>query len=284
MTLPDFMIIGAMKCGTSTLQAQLAAQPGIFMTDPKEPNFFSDDPIYRKGLKWYADLYKTAGPDDLKGEASTHYTKLPTYPETVGRIAKAVAAPRLIYLIRNPFDRAISHYIHEWSQGVISGDPDTALGTNPEIIDYGRYAMQLQPFIDTFGKDAVFLTSLEEMKSDPQHVLSEVGRFLGLSQELIWHRQADNQNVSAERIRKLPFHSLLVDNPIATFVRRNFIPQSARDRVKAALQMRERPAFSADALARLEQVYSKDRDALKRLFPTHDWIDDLYEPPNPEGV
>ena len=68
MALPDFLIIGAMKCGTSTLQAQLAAQPGIFMTTPKEPNFFSDDAIYANGLGWYEDLFAGAGPDDRKGE------------------------------------------------------------------------------------------------------------------------------------------------------------------------------------------------------------------------
>ena len=54
---PHFIIIGGMKCATSTLHDQLAAQPGFFMTEPKEPNFFSNDEIYERGLDWYTDLF-----------------------------------------------------------------------------------------------------------------------------------------------------------------------------------------------------------------------------------
>ena len=60
MPLPDFVIIGAMKCGTSTLAAQLGAQDGVFMTTPKEPNFFSDDAVFAQGLPWYESLFEAA--------------------------------------------------------------------------------------------------------------------------------------------------------------------------------------------------------------------------------
>ena len=59
---PDFIIIGAMKCGTSTLAAQLACQDGVFLTTPKEPNFFSDDEIYARGHGWYRSLFAAAAP------------------------------------------------------------------------------------------------------------------------------------------------------------------------------------------------------------------------------
>ena len=78
MGLPDFLIIGAMKCGTSTLQAQLARQPGVFMSTPKEPNYFSDDEVHAQGQARYEGLFSGAAEGDLTGEASTHYTKLPT--------------------------------------------------------------------------------------------------------------------------------------------------------------------------------------------------------------
>ncbi|MDO5706469.1 MAG: sulfotransferase domain-containing protein, partial [Paracoccus sp. (in: a-proteobacteria)] len=117
MAMPDFLIIGAMKCGTSTLAAQLGAQTGIFVTTPKEPNFFSDDAEWARGIDWYRALFDGAAPGDLKGEASTHYTKLPNHPHTLERLRPHVPAPRLIYLIRNPLDRLVSHYIHEWTMG-----------------------------------------------------------------------------------------------------------------------------------------------------------------------
>ena len=91
MALPDYLIIGAMKCGTSTLAVQLGAQPGLFMTTPKEPNFFSDDVIYSRGAAWYQALFDDAKPGDIKGEASTHYTKLPTHPDTLSRLRNLLA-------------------------------------------------------------------------------------------------------------------------------------------------------------------------------------------------
>ena len=98
--VPSLAVIGAMKSGTTTLQVQLAAQTGVFMTTPKEPNFFSDDDVFAKGAGWYKGLFADAAPGDLKGEASTHYTKLPTYPDCLPRLAQMLDAPRLIYVIR----------------------------------------------------------------------------------------------------------------------------------------------------------------------------------------
>ena len=73
------MIIGAMKSGTRSLHDQLDLQPGFFMSDPKEPCYFSDDDVFDRGEDWYRGLFSGAGAGDLRGESSTHYTKLPTH-------------------------------------------------------------------------------------------------------------------------------------------------------------------------------------------------------------
>lgn len=267
MALPDFLIIGAMKCGTSTLQAQLAAQPGVFMTTPKEPNFFSDDDVYAKGLDWYEGLFADAAPGDLKGEASTHYTKLPTHPNALPRLAAVLTAPRLIYMIRDPVDRTVSHYIHEWSMGVMSGDMGAALDQHPELTAYSRYAMQIAPWADAFGRDSIHMVSLEAMRQDPQATLSEVGRFLGLPEAPVWQDEQARVNVSAERIRRFPLYGLIVDNPVATALRRALVPQGLRDAIKRRLQMRERPELPADRRRELETLFAEDYRALLDLFP-----------------
>ena len=275
MALPDFLIIGAMKCGTSTLQAQLAAQPGIFMTTPKEPNFFSDDPVYEKGMDWYEALYDSALPGDLKGEASTHYTKLPTWPQTVSRLKVAVPAPRLIYLIRDPVARAVSHYIHEWSEGRLSVSPAEAFESHRELTDYGRYGMQIAPFAQAFGTDAIHLISLEAMTARPEEVIAGVGAFLGRT-DLAWNHEMEAQNVSAQRVRDLPFQRLLIANPIARAIRRALIPKSWREKVRRARSITERPDLPADIRARLERVYAEDRKALAALFPGHPALTEAY--------
>jgi hypothetical protein len=276
MALPDFLIIGAMKCGTSTLQAQLAAQPGIFMTTPKEPNFFSDDDVFAKGRDWYEHLFVNAAPGDLKGEASTHYTKLPTHPNALPRMAALLKTPRLIYLIRNPVDRAVSHYIHEWSLDAMSGDIEAAFAAHPELISYGCYGQQIAPYVAAFGAENIFLSSLEAMTREPQALLTRVGRFLGHPGPLVWHEERERVNVSAERIRKMPLHGLLIDNPVAEVLRRTLVPKALRDRIRATRQMTKRPALTPALTRQLELAFTEDHARLAALFPDNPDITASY--------
>ena len=269
MQLPDFIIIGAMKCGTSTLAAQLGQQAGVFMTTPKEPNFFSDDAIYARGEDWYQNLFSAASETDVTGEASTHYTKLPTYPETLTRMQAAGGQPKLVYVIRNPVERAISHYIHEWTEARMGNDPIEAFAQNTELVDYGRYAMQIAPFIDAYGQEAVLLSSLEQIKADPHHAFAEVAAHLGLPDGAAWDDTLGAQNVSAERARKLPLQGLLLDNPVAQALRRTLIPKALRSRVRQSLTMQTRPELPDALVARLEAEFLKDRSSLGTYFPGH---------------
>ena len=86
MPVPHFLIIGAMKAATSTLYDQLRHQPGIFLPELKEPNFFSDDAHYARGIDWYTGLFAEAGPSDLIGDASTHYTWSDSYRRFPNRL------------------------------------------------------------------------------------------------------------------------------------------------------------------------------------------------------
>lgn len=275
-TLPDFIILGAMKCGTSTMAAQLGAQPGLFMTDPKEPNFFSDDPVFARGMGWYQNLFADAAPDDLKGEASTHYTKLPTYPETLARMSQVLTAPRLVYMIRDPLARAVSHYIHEWTMGVITDPLDAALDSHPELISYGCYARQIAPYVDHYGAENILVLSLEDMDRAPQDSLQRVCDFIGYTAPPVWIEEKARTNASSERIRRLPLHGLLIDNVIAQTLRRALVPQALRDRIRQSRQMTRRPTLSPSNVARLQQVFAEDHAHLRRLFPDRPDLDICY--------
>ena len=270
MPSPDFVIVGAMKCGTSTLQTQLAAQDGVFMTTPKEPNFFSDDDIYAKGTDWYQALYTGAAPGDLTGEASTHYTKLPTYPETLSRMQNTLSPmPQIIYMIRNPLERAISHYIHEWTEARMGNDAATEFQRHPEIIDYSCYAMQITPFIEAVGADRIFLTSLEQIKTAPDAEFVRISQFLGLSKSAAWQHDIEAQNVSAQRARRLPLQGVLLDNPIARVLRQTLVPKSLRTRIRNKLTIQERPALPPTLIGKLQDIFEKDRALLAQQFPEH---------------
>ena len=278
--LPDFILIGAMKCGTTTLAAQLAAQAGLFMTAPKEPNFFSDDAVFAQGPDWYEQLFTEAPSGAVKGEASTHYTKLPTHPRTVERLAAAgvqsEVKPRFVYMIRDPVERAVSHYIHDWSREVMEVDIAQAFARHPELVDYGRYGYQIAPYLKTFGVGSVLLTSLEQMTRDPDAVLAEVCRFVGLPGVPAWDHGLGAQNVSAERFRRLPLHRLLVGNPVARALRRALVPKAVRDKVRRARSIDERPKLPDGLRRELACDFAEDRAVLSRQFPGHPALDLCY--------
>jgi hypothetical protein len=275
MTHPDFIIIGAMKCGTSTLAAQLGAQEGVFMTSPKEPNFFSDDDVFAQGQGWYDALFEPAVAGDLKGEASTHYTKLPTYPETLARLQATGATPKLIYMLREPIDRLVSHYIHEWTQGIMSDSLEESIKAHPELRSYSRYGEQLVPWVEAFGAENILVLSMQDLKQNPQELLCTAGAFLG-KPDVAWTDDLGQMNVSAERIRKLPLHGLIFDNPVAEWLRRTLVPQALRDFIKSKRQMQTRPELSDATRAALVTEFNADRARLLKLFPDRPELESLY--------
>lgn len=267
MLQPDFIIIGAMKCATSTLQKQLALQPGIFMTSPKEPNFFSDDNIYANGIDWYASLYQDALKTDIKGEASTHYSKLPTYPETIARLKQYCSPPpRLIYVIRHPIERLVSHYMHEWSQGNISVDINQAIKTVPELIDYSRYHYQIAPYLEAFGRDQVLLVFYEQLSQAPSAQLARCAAFINYPHPTQWIESEARQNVSAQRLRKFPGYDLLINTPLLARIRRTLVPRFLRDNVKSRLTMKSRPQLSSESTRELTKIFNDDLSKLGQLI------------------
>ncbi len=257
MGRPDFIIIGAMKCATSTLHAQLAKLPGVCMSEPKEPNFFSDDEQFARGIGWYESLFVDVG-ESMCGESSTHYTKLPTHPLAVERMRQHLPDVKLIYVMRHPVDRLISQYIHEWTQRAVSGSINQAVDRLPRLIDYSRYSMQLRPYLDAYGAERILPVFFERVVRDPQVEFERVCRFIGWRGQPRWQVEDDKRNRSSQRLRKSPIRDALVWNPVSNFVRRRFIPQGWRDGIKRVWQMKDRPRLSREQQRKLEGVFDED--------------------------
>lgn len=253
--MPDFVIIGAMKCATSTLHDQLSSVSGISMSEPKEPNFFSDEQNWERGIGWYESLFERMPRSDLKGESSTHYTKRPTYPHCVDRMHKHLKHAKLIYVMRHPIERIVSQYIHEWSQRVIEKDCsiDTAIDRYPMLVDYSRYSMQLLPFLERWGREAVLPVFFERLMRDPQPEFERIGRFLGRVSEMHW-KLDDARNVSSDRFRRGPLLSALLENRYLQTVRRTLIPKDLRERVRSQLCYQHRPELSEQSVAKLHEL------------------------------
>ena len=182
MALPNLIIIGAMKCGTSSLHNYLDAHPEISMSRQKELNFFSFDRCWQRGEDWYGRHFSSTAP--IRGESSPSYSKFPKVPHVPARIKTLVPSARFIYLVRDPVARIISHYTHLRSGGKERRSLNEALSDfeGNQYIDCSRYHMQLQQYLDHFAQSQILVVSAEEMKEHRHETLREVFRFLNVDE------------------------------------------------------------------------------------------------------
>lgn len=191
MIKPNLFIIGAMKCGTSSLHEYLNAHPEIFMCEPKEPCYFVHPdqlnwPDIKKLKFWeseerYLELFKAGDSANIIGESSTLYTKAPGISDVPDRIYQFNPSARFIYIVRDPIERTISHYWHEVRRGNEFGDMLTGVRQNPIYRDVSHYAMQLKLYINKFGQQQIFSLVFEDLIKNPQEVLFKVFDWLGVN-------------------------------------------------------------------------------------------------------
>src|SRR5438309_2284856 len=108
--LPNLIVIGAARCGTTSLHKYLAAHPEIAMSREKELSFFVEEKNWSRGLGWYAAQFGAQAP--VRGESSPAYSAFPLYRGVPERMARTVPDAKLVYLVRDPIARIASHYTH----------------------------------------------------------------------------------------------------------------------------------------------------------------------------
>jgi hypothetical protein len=180
MRLPDFLIIGTMKSGTTSLYNWLGGQPEIFVPEVKEPSFFSLEDVWERGLSWYGSLFAAAGPGQILGEASVSYTRPEYSRPAAARISQTIPRVRLIYLLRHPVERIRSHYRHQLQRGR-ERRPFLEAISRPgnAYASQSLYYTCLEPFIERFAREQISIIRLEDLISPPvpgwRAVLEHVG-------------------------------------------------------------------------------------------------------------
>jgi len=182
---PTFIIAGSMRCGTSALNSYLREHPDVVVATTKEVHYF--DEKFHLGFEWYSRQFPGADRAVAVGEATPNYV---FSAEAMGRIAKVLPSVRLIIMLRNPIDRAYSHYWHDRTRGKIDV-PFAAVierecagaETETAYIDRGRYLDQLDRVFRLFPRNAVLVSTFEELAQDPESVYATMCRFIGVSDE-----------------------------------------------------------------------------------------------------
>ncbi len=179
----DFLIIGAAKSATTSLCNGLAAHSEICFSNPKEPQFFSEH-NWRHNLASYNALFEF--PDKLCGEGSTNYTKRPSFNTQIAAdIYEYNPNMKLIYIMRHPIDRIVSHYVHAYNRGYETLDINQAVIKNDHYLNLSKYHFQLTPYLNLFSSSNIKLLFFDDFKNNSQVVLSEVFQFLNLENQII---------------------------------------------------------------------------------------------------
>ncbi|SFF93068.1 sulfotransferase family protein [Blastococcus tunisiensis] len=208
--LPTLVIIGAMKCGTTSLHRYLDLHPEVAMSGHKELNFFfgpvdgEPDPMrgnWARGVDWYAARFDPAAA--VRGEASPGYTS-PDHPEVAGRMASVVPDARLVYAVRDPVDRAVSQYWHHRREGTEARGPEEALlDPRSQYVARGRYLERLAPFLSAGFADRVAVVAQEDLRDRPRATMRRLFAWLGVDEGHWSPGMAERRNSAPEPARPL---------------------------------------------------------------------------------
>jgi hypothetical protein len=179
--LPNLVVIGGLKCGTTSLHHYLGLHPQVAMSRPKELNFFVEELNWPLGRAWYEAHFPPHA--DVRGETSPHYTDRPQLEGVAERMHGLVPGARLIYMVRDPVDRILSHYLHNVAGGYERRPLTEAVGAEPNAyIDRSRYAFQLEPYLERFGAERIAVVAREELKSKRAETMRRLFGFLGVDE------------------------------------------------------------------------------------------------------
>jgi len=207
--LPNLLIIGAAKSGTSALHAYLSQHPQIFMTTPKEPRFFLvwDNPeqraIYEREnriehnwfctIERYGQLFEKGKQHAIRGESSTAYL---ANPWCAAKIKKLIPNVKIISILRNPADRAFSNYVmyknwrieKKFFGEAVNEEIETGRCSYPQQMRYlslGKYTDSLKTYFSLFRKEQVRVYLYDDFRANPELFLKDIFQYLGVDDTFI---------------------------------------------------------------------------------------------------
>lgn len=262
---PDFIIIGSMKSGTTSLYRMLASHPDIGMSRDKETDFFIVEKNYGRGIDWYRAQFDPSR--TIHGEASPNYTKVDDFGGVPERIRAALPEVKLIYLVRDPVDRLVSQYRHSWTMGDITMTPEE-LPSTPEwrhIIDTSRYGRQFKAFLDVFPDEQILVVDFDRLIGEPQAVLDEVLAFIGAPPFSYEAGKSFNENAELSRV---PAPILrFAQSPAGRAVTR-FVSRENRDRLRKMMargKARQPDRFPDPVLDQARRELAGDAEEFRRM-------------------
>jgi hypothetical protein len=242
--MPNLIIIGGLKCGTTSIHHYLGLHPEIQMSKPKELNFFVAELNWDLGPNWYRGRFDDRFP--VRGESSPHYTSLPRFKGIAERIQQHIPDANLIYMVRDPISRILSHWRHAVGAGYETRTMEEALGSDDQgYVHRSMYWMQLQPYLERFDRSQIAVISQEELHGDREATMRRAFRFAGVD-EGFTSEQFDREweKSTAKEGDRYQLMETLIKLPGLRSFDRNFdrLPESMRWMVEKVVHDPEKPS------------------------------------------
>lgn len=285
--LPNFIVIGSSKCGTTSLHAYLSMHPEIYLPKQKELHFFQDDKAawgtWSRGLAWYSSMFSGSSAYLARGECSPGYSHEDQSEIAARKMYATLPLTKIVYMIRDPIERVRSHYIEEVANRHLPEDITLneiiSAGADGEdianhffrvIIQSTLYHRQLKRYLSYFPLINIHVIVLEDLVADPSGELKKLFEFLGVYQDFTPPNIANIYNAGADkRIR--------VYNPTAFFRRwpgyegfSKIFPDLVRNKYRQVISMpvnkEKNCSISPENLQFLQSLFKDDVSDLSKLL------------------
>lgn len=220
--LPNFIVIGAGKAGTTSLWGYLREHPQVFMSEPKELNFFTTEHNWDRGLAWYESHFADAGDAVAIGEVTGSYANWPNFAGVPERMVEVLPDARLVYVIRHPIERIVSAFKYMTLRGDEDKPMDEAIRTNPMYLSVSSYATQIEQYLKVYPAERLHVIVSEDMRDDRAATIKRVLVFLGVDAdvelEILGHefnrtdRKLREPRALIRRAKALPGYKTLVNH------------------------------------------------------------------------
>jgi hypothetical protein len=267
--LPNLIVIGAGKCGTSSLYHYLRVHPEISMAAMKELKFFVREQNWERGVDWYRSWFADMS-TPVRGEASPQYTKYPALRGVPERMHSVAPDAKLIYLVRDPLERLVSSYVDRYARGLENRRLSDAVTLAPgdPYTSPGRYYMQLEQYLPYYPLERILVVAQDDLMHRRRASLREIFRFLRVDDSFDSPRfdRMNNPSNTKRRVRGR-LRWLPSDPAPAPWGR---LPWKLRARAKRIAYLPltrpvERPALESDLRDALVEHFAPDAERLRAL-------------------
>jgi len=271
--LPNLVVIGGLKCGTTSMHHYLNLHPEVVMSRPKELNFFVEELNWGLGTDWYRCHFDASAP--VRGETSPHYTNRPFFEGVAERMAATLPDDaKLVYMVRHPIDRLLSHYLHNVNGGYEDRPLEEAVADERSAyVQRGRYAYQLEPYLEAFDRDRILIVGREELAREREATMRKVFDFVGVDTTFSSeHFQREWETGSGKQSGGFRLMDRAVRLPGLRALDRNFdrLPERLRWLVEKVVHDPDKgeapkPELPPDLRERLAAAFRPDVERLERI-------------------